>query len=120
MTVAVCIRCGAMKFGAWTECKTCGYEPKTCIDRAKSLIAADHYFPHEYLKGAASRLRQGYPLIFSDEQIKTIAFDIEKQDYFTLHFDFENGTIPCVKCGESFRPNPETENVVCPACCVKS
>jgi len=119
MTVAVCIRCGAMKFGAWTEGKTCGYEPKTCIDRAKSLIAADHYFPHEYLKGAASRLRQGYPLIFSDEQIKTIAFDIEKQDYFTLHFDFENGTIPCIKCGETFRPNPETEDVVCPACSVK-
>jgi hypothetical protein len=108
-----------MKFGAWRGCKTCGYEPKTSIDRAKSLIASDHYFSHEYLEGAASGLKQGRPLIFSDEQIKTLTSSIEKQDYFALHFDFENGTIPCVKCRETFRPNPETEDIVCPICSVK-
>lgn len=108
-----------MKFGAWVECKACGFEPKSSIDQAKSLIATDHYFPREYLKGAASRLKRGHPLIFSDEQIKTLALDIEKSDYFALNFDFESGTIPCAKCGETFHANPESEDVFCSACSAK-
>jgi hypothetical protein len=27
MTAALCLACGEMKFGAWVDCPSCGFEP---------------------------------------------------------------------------------------------
>jgi ribosomal protein L37E len=116
VTVAICIRCGEKKFGAWVGCPACGFEPESGIDKAKSVLASDHYFSPQYLEGAAEQLRQGRPLVFLEEQVTSLARGIERQDYFFMNFDFESGTIRCMRCGMSFQPDGEKEDVICPLC----
>ena len=41
MTQAVCIVCGASKVGAWTECRSCEFEPRTGIELVSSLAYSD-------------------------------------------------------------------------------
>lgn len=43
MTIAVCIYCGAKKFGAWTLCGSCGKRPTGSEDAFKSLMHSDHF-----------------------------------------------------------------------------
>ena len=116
MTIAICIRCGETKFGAWTRCEACGFEPASTTDLAKSLVATDHYFSVDYLHRAAEGLKRGRPLVFSGEQIAECAAQIEAQMYFLDNFDFDAGTIKCVKCGRVFSPDIDTEEVECPDC----
>lgn len=110
MTLAICIRCGEVKFGAWVRCRACGFQPEGGIDKAKSLLASDHYFSRDYLEGAADGLRQGRPLAFQDEQVTSVARDIERQEYFVLNFDFESGSIACMRCGRPFEADREKED----------
>jgi hypothetical protein len=44
MTTAVCVRCGAMKFGAFTTCQQCPYTPDNEHDVLYSLAFTDHYY----------------------------------------------------------------------------
>lgn len=43
MTHAICVRCGAMKFGCLLPCKTCGQTPRTARQIACSYFFSDHY-----------------------------------------------------------------------------
>jgi len=116
VTIAICIRCGETKFGAWTRCEACGFEPASTTDLAKSLVATDHYFSVDYLHHAAEGLKRGRPLVFSDKQIAEGAAQIEAQMYFLDNFDSDAGTIKCVKCGRVFSTDIDTEEVECPDC----
>lgn len=44
MTHAICVRCGAMKFGCLLPCKTCGQVPRSGRQMAYSYLFSDHYF----------------------------------------------------------------------------
>jgi hypothetical protein len=92
VTVATCVQCGEFKFGAWLPCRVCGFQPSTPAEKAKSLLASDHYFSPEYLGRAGEQLRTGHPLLFSEAQVKSLAKGIEKQYYFYLNFQIETGT----------------------------
>jgi DNA-directed RNA polymerase subunit RPC12/RpoP len=116
VTIAVCIRCGEMKFGAWLACPNCGFQPESGVEKAKSILASDHYFTPEYLEGAAEQIKKGTPPVFSDEQVTSLARDIEKQDYFLINFDPDSGTIKCMKCGRPFLADSEMEAVLCLTC----
>jgi hypothetical protein len=61
MTIAVCVGCGAKKFGAWTTCRACGLLPHTEIDVAYSLVLTDHYFSREVLDQISSDMQRGLP-----------------------------------------------------------
>ncbi|HEX2555524.1 MAG TPA: hypothetical protein VHL98_17640 [Microvirga sp.] len=61
MTVAVCVRCGAMKHGGFNPCDACGFEPDTEIDAAYSLALTDHYFTHAVLEEISASIRSGRP-----------------------------------------------------------
>jgi len=44
MTHAICVRCGAMKFGCLLPCKTCGQSPRSGRQMAYSYLFSDHYY----------------------------------------------------------------------------
>jgi len=71
MTQAVCLNCGAMKVGAFTQCPECGYYPKTVEEKAKHLILTDWYFNQEALDGYAQRIKAGKKLEFSPETLSS-------------------------------------------------
>jgi len=43
MTTAICFKCGAMKFAAFTPCQTCGVTPSSDDDLVLSIAMTDHY-----------------------------------------------------------------------------
>jgi hypothetical protein len=43
VTIAICVQCGATKFGALTPCKECAYMPATERDVIYSMALSDHY-----------------------------------------------------------------------------
>lgn len=59
MTMAVCIRCGADKFGAWTPCTACDFTPESDEEMAKSVILSDHHITTAGLKQVSALLKSG-------------------------------------------------------------
>ena len=60
MTMAVCFKCGELKFGAFTPCQSCGIEPSTDDDLALSLEMTDHYHPVAELEDMGQHIKEGY------------------------------------------------------------
>ena len=61
MTLAVCIACGAKKFGAFAPCPECRLEPDSEIEAAYSLALTDHYFASAVLDEISASIRSGRP-----------------------------------------------------------
>lgn len=58
MTTALCTACGAMKFGAWLECKACGMN--STGNRNFDIFMSDHYLDDEglaFLGRVAAKIR---------------------------------------------------------------
>ncbi len=69
MTVAICLKCGAFKHGAWTPCRKCGHLPSDEEDKAKHIIATDHHFSKNDLEAASAWIQEGKELQFNQEQV---------------------------------------------------
>lgn len=61
MTVAVCVKCGAIKHGAFNPCNSCGSHPEAEIDLAYSLALTDHYFSADVLEQISAAMLEGKP-----------------------------------------------------------
>jgi hypothetical protein len=61
MTIAVCVKCGSMKFGAYTRCQACNQYPETDDERLYSLVFTDHYLTVEKLKEISQSMLDGAP-----------------------------------------------------------
>ncbi len=61
MTVAVCFKCGVIKFGAFVACPACAGVPATEDDIALALAMTDHYFDQPSLERMAAAVRAGTP-----------------------------------------------------------
>jgi hypothetical protein len=61
MTMAVCFKCGVIKFGAFVPCPECAACPKTEDDLALSLAMTDHYFDLPTLDQMGASVREGKP-----------------------------------------------------------
>jgi hypothetical protein len=70
MTIAVCLKCGEFKRGAWTPCIKCGYTPDDDESYTKHLLVSDHNLSREDLEGVASRVKSGEPIEFPPEVLK--------------------------------------------------
>ena len=70
MTVAVCLKCGEFKHGAFTRCQTCGYEPDDDESLTKHLLVTDHYHTREALEAIASRVKAGELIEFDPETLE--------------------------------------------------
>ncbi|MGP0067203.1 MAG: hypothetical protein ACLQGP_26860 [Isosphaeraceae bacterium] len=70
MTVAVCIRCGRMKVGAFTQCPACGFIPEQAEDMARSVMLSDQASDRPALEDAGEKLQAGMPLEFDEAAVR--------------------------------------------------
>jgi hypothetical protein len=61
MTMAVCFKCGVIKFGAFVPCPKCSAYPQTEDDLALSLAMTDHFFDMPTLEQIGASVRDGKP-----------------------------------------------------------
>lgn len=59
MTLAVCFKCGQMKWGAFNHCGQCQARPRTDDELALSLAFTDHYFDRDTLQQIGSGIMSG-------------------------------------------------------------
>lgn len=59
MTMAVCAKCGSMKFGAWTPCFVCRERPTAAEDLAQSMALTDHIYTPAQLNEISARIKAG-------------------------------------------------------------
>jgi hypothetical protein len=76
MTIAVCLKCGAMKHGAWTPCRKCKHVPQESGDVAEHLLATDHYFTSADLKAMAAEIQIGHPPAFDPKLVADLAASV--------------------------------------------
>jgi hypothetical protein len=50
MTIAICLKCGGIKFGALTACHRCGLGPETRAELAQSIALTDRQYSIDELK----------------------------------------------------------------------
>jgi hypothetical protein len=62
MTVAVCIKCGAFKWGAFNPCEKCGAKPNGPDEMALSMAVSDHHFDKPSLERIGAEIRAGRPV----------------------------------------------------------
>jgi hypothetical protein len=118
MTSAICITCGAEKFGAFVPCPRCGYSPEQISDKAKSLMLSDHHFPPAELKKFGGIIESGGQIPYEPVSLAICAEPIFEEEYFWAHFDESKGVISCIRCASLFKP--ESEDVLCPGCHLES
>ena len=114
MTVAVCIVCGAYKFGAFVPCKECGFEPTDLADKARSILLSEHNFPKEELDKFSTALRSHQTIPIDSITLAVVARPIAQEDYYWKNLDDLKGTLPCMQCGTEFRP--DDDEVFCLLC----
>lgn len=61
MTIAVCVKCGNIKYGALVACEACGLTPSSEIDLAYSFVLTDHYLDVEKLHSISAHMMRGGP-----------------------------------------------------------
>jgi hypothetical protein len=69
MTVAVCIRCGRRKTGAFTACLGCRFTPEQPEDLARSMLLSDQACDPAALEAAGAQLRVGQPVDFDPQDV---------------------------------------------------
>ncbi|MEI7931734.1 MAG: hypothetical protein WCI21_01575 [Alphaproteobacteria bacterium] len=78
MTQAVCFKCGAIKFGAFTACKSCDGTPQSDEDLIMSLAMTDHYFDEKTLQQMGDDIRAGKKLTLHEETRRDLLKMIEQ------------------------------------------
>lgn len=80
MTAAVCLECGRMKTGAWTPCSGCNHRPESLKDRARHLIATDHYQSTETLTALSQMIQTGQKPQFVEAQVSSVMQELGRID----------------------------------------
>jgi hypothetical protein len=91
MTVAVCLKCGDFKHGAFTRCASCGYEPDDDESLTKHLLVTDHYHTREALEAIAERVKAGEPITFDPATLE--AAKVSKKDLDASLKRFRRGCV---------------------------
>jgi hypothetical protein len=83
MTLAVCVRCGESKVGAFTPCARCGLDPAAHgTDKelqAKSLLLTDRYFPGGELEAMGRKIRAGELVAFDSAKLAELVEELRTQ-----------------------------------------
>lgn len=77
MSQSVCLRCGALKNGAWVACPECRHVPTDHRDRAKHLLVSDAYLSAAVLNSTSASIRAGHPPEFPEAQVQAEIREIE-------------------------------------------
>jgi hypothetical protein len=74
MTVALCLFCGAEKWGCYTPCKECGAAPRDKDERDLSVYVSDHWIGLDRLRALqprfAAALRDGRRVVVVDHDLE--------------------------------------------------
>jgi hypothetical protein len=74
MTVALCVKCGGFKHGAFNTCNACGFRPVDDYDKAYSLALSDHYFALDTLREIGGAIpKQGRPSLPPEQEEQMLA-----------------------------------------------
>ena len=57
MTIAVCFKCGNLKFGSFCPCDECAERPRTEHELIISLAMSDHHFDRDTLEKIGQSIR---------------------------------------------------------------
>jgi hypothetical protein len=82
VTIAICVRCGAQKPGAFTPCARCSYDPATDPDRrnqARALWLSDHHLKPEALRAIGVQLEAGQPVAYDDRVLDELVVQLQTQ-----------------------------------------
>lgn len=69
MTTAICLKCGAFKFGSFHPCEKCGALPATEDDYALPVIYSSHFFPHEELEDIGRQIADGKRAVLKPDML---------------------------------------------------
>ena len=62
MTIAVCFKCGAFKFGALCPCEKCEAVPQTLKEISVSVVISDHFQDKAQLEKIGQSIANGSPV----------------------------------------------------------
>ena len=93
MTIALCTRCGAKKFGAFSPCQECGFTPTSSEERAKSVLLSDHHHAHTELDKLSDMIKAGKAVEFDPDSVLEYASTMEL-------LDSDPEAMQCKRCGE--------------------
>ncbi|NOK04113.1 MULTISPECIES: hypothetical protein [Myxococcus] len=83
MTLAVCVRCGNSKVGAFTPCTGCGLDPAAHGTerelQARSLLLTERYLPGGELEEIGRKIRKGEPVAYDAGLLAQITEDLRTQ-----------------------------------------
>lgn len=84
MTMAICIKCGERKWGAFNPCARCGTQPGSEDELALSLAMSDHYFDDAGLDQLGDAVRSGKPPHLSPASRETLIASIRDRGVVEL------------------------------------
>jgi hypothetical protein len=85
LTIAVCIKCGKTKFGAFSNCERCGQSPASAKELAVSLLLSDHYYPIKELKEIGIEIaKTGCLPVFSERRQTEIMSTMKYTPYLDM------------------------------------
>ena len=82
MTIAVCFKCGAAKWGAFNSCDQCGASPHSEDDLALSMLLSDHYFDETGRKELSAAIAAGNPPRLDEETRRKVILALRKIGMF--------------------------------------
>ncbi len=80
MSLAICIRCGTTKKNPIQKCPSCGFQPQSDEDKAKSLILSLNYEINGEYRGKSKvellaigqAIRDGKPYVFDPQEVAEV------------------------------------------------
>lgn len=78
MTIAICLKCGASKVGALTPCASCGFEPTTPDEGARSIFLSDQAHHPNVLPQLAALIAAGKPVPWDEAAVAGWREELEK------------------------------------------
>ncbi|WP_044890165.1 hypothetical protein [Myxococcus hansupus] len=97
MSLAVCVRCGNSKVGAFTPCSGCGLDPAAYgTDRelqARSMLLSDRYLPGGELEELGRKLRKGEPVTYDAGLLAQITEELRTQKLPILSRTSSGGSV---------------------------
>jgi hypothetical protein len=109
MTMAVCFKCGVIKFGAFCPCQECAATPATEDEVALSLAMTDHYFDRETLERIGADIRVGKPIQLDDQTRNNLITQLRSMGVLERLRDFAANAAPPPEAGKQPPANPEGE-----------
>jgi len=85
MTIAICIKCGGKKFGAFSTCARCSVKPANSQELAHSMMFSSHNYSFKELDEIGAQIaRTGKIPIFAENKERILMSAVENSPYLDL------------------------------------